>query len=494
MSAAYVKIFACALLFLPVSMKIFAQEDATLVDKVSNFPTKLFSHVQNESEQLDKQLTRQTQKYLAELSRSETKLKKRLFKLDSSSAAKLYASDPQAQYSSLLQKLRTDSARIMHSMGAQYLPYVDSLQGVLAFFSKNPQLLIYSKNLPGNIQGSFSQLQLLEAKMQDADQIKQYIQSRKSQITQFLAQYTHLPGSITSIYQNYNKELYYYSDQVRQYRAMLNDPDKMTQTALSILTHVPAFSSFMKKNSFLAGLFTIPGDYGSSTALDGLQTRDQVLAMIKSKIGGNSGGGSASATSMISQSLQTAHQDITKLQNKLSALGAGSGDMEMPNFKPNNQKTKSFLKRFEYGVNVQTVQASNYFPATTAIGLSLGFKLDDNNTVGIGASYNFGWGAINHISFSSQGVGLRSFINLKVKKTWYASGGYELNYLQPFSSLTHLRDLTLWQQSGLIGVTKMVSFTGQLIKKSQLQLLWNFLSYYQIPRTSPLLFRVGYNF
>jgi hypothetical protein len=470
---------------------IFAQQSDSIQDRINNFPARFFSHVQTESTDLDKDLTRQTEKYLQKLSTDDAKLKKKLYKLDSTSAARLYSTNPEATYTNLLQKLRNDSATIMRSMGSEYLPYLDSLQGTLAFLNKNPQLLNTSKILPANIQGSLSQLQQVETKLQDADQIKQFIQNRKAQIAQYLNQYSHLPSSITGIYQNYNKELYYYSDQVRQYREMLNDPDKMTQKALSLLNQLPAFTSFMKKNSFLAGLLSVPGDYGESTALDGLQTRQQVLSMIQSKVGQ----GGSSASSMISQSLQAAHQDITKLQNKLSALGAGSGDMDMPDFKPNNQKTKTFLKRIEYGVNIQTVQASNWYPTTTSIGLSLGYKIDDKNTIGIGASYNFGWGTgIDHISFSNQGIGLRSFADLQVKKTWYASGGYELNYQQPFASLTHLPNLVYWQQSGLVGVTKMVSFTGKLIKKTKVQLLWNFLSYYQVPATSPLLFRVGYNF
>jgi len=44
----------------------------------------------------------------------------------------------------------------------------------------------------------------------------------------------------------------------------------------------------------------------------------------------------------------------------------------------------------------------------------------------------------------------------------------------------------------LIGVTKQYRISSKL--KGNVQLLWDFLSYQQVPRTQPLLFRVGYGF
>jgi hypothetical protein len=137
----------------------------------------------------------------------------------------------------------------------------------------------------------------------------------------------------------------------------------------------------------------------------GMQTRDQVMAMVKSQIGQ----GGAGAAPSIQQSLQTAQQDISKLQNKLSSLGAGSGGMDMPNFPVNDQKKKTFLGRLEVGVNFQTSPTTNYYPTTANLGVSLGYKLGHSNTVGIGAAYKLGLGeGFQHMALSSQGIGLRS--------------------------------------------------------------------------------------
>jgi hypothetical protein len=54
--------------------------------------------------------------------------------------------------------------------------------------------------------------------------------------------------------------------------------------------------------------------------------------------------------------------------------------------------------------------------------------------------------------------------------------------------------LSKWQQSGLVGISKVISIKSKFFKKTKLQLLWDFLSYEQVPRTQALKFRVGYNF
>jgi hypothetical protein len=177
-------------------------------------------------------------------------------------------------------------------------------------------------------------------------------------------------------------------------------------------------------------------------------------------------------------------------------LGSENSDEEMPDgFKPNNQKTKSFLKRLELGTNVQSQKASNYFPVTSDLGLSLGYKLNDKSVIGVGASYKLGWGRnIHHINITQQGVSLRSFADWKIKGSFWLSGGYETNYRSEFQNVDQLKELNAWQQSGLIGLSKVVSLKTKFFKKTRLSFMWDFLSYQQVPRTQAVLFRVGYNF
>ncbi len=468
-----------------------AQNSDSTLDKISNFPSKLLGRISGQAGSLNQQLTRQTEKYLQKMARKEAKLRAELYKSDSAKAAALYPNDPQQQYAALIAKFKQDSSRVFSSMGPEYLPHVDSLNSMLGFLSRNPSLLKGGIPEQAEAQAALAQFQQLQAKLQEADVIKQFVAARKAQIRQYLSQCTQVPGGVSSALTSYNKEAYYYAEQVREYRQMLNDPDKMMQTAMGLLEKLPAFASFMQRNSFLAGLFSVPAGYGDPQGLSGFQTRDQVLSMIQSQIG-QSGGSGASA---LQTSLNTAQQDINTLHNKLSSLGGGSGDMDMPNFKPNDQRTKTFFQRLEYGTYFQTTPATTYYPSYSDLGLTLSYKLGHQNLIGVGASYKLGWGQpIQHISLSSQGVGLRSFVDINLKKSFSLTGGYELNYLTPFSSFQDIRLLSRWTPSGLIGVSKTVSMKSTVFKKTQISLMWDFLSYEQTPRTQPFVFRVGYSF
>ena len=51
------------------------------------------------------------------------------------------------------------------------------------------------------------------------------------------------------------------------------------------------------------------------------------------------------------QQIQAAQTELTTLKDKINQLGSSSSDMETPNFIPNSQKTKSFLKSLEIGLD-----------------------------------------------------------------------------------------------------------------------------------------------
>src|SRR5581483_8360148 len=376
---------------------------------------------------------------------------------------------------------------------------MDSLKTSLVFLQQNGQLLDNSQEVQQKIQLFLGNVNALENKLQQTEEVKAFIQQRKQLIQQQLNKYTNLPSSVTSCITGFKEQAYYYSAQVKEYREMLNDPDKMMEKGLSLLSKLPAFTQFMKQHSELASLFSLPSNYGSPESLAGLQTRAMVQQQIQTQLAS----GGANAQQYLQQNLQAAQAQLSQLKdNLLKSAGCGGGsDADMPNFKPNNQKTKTFWKRLEYGTNFQTAK-SNFFPTTTDIGLSVGYKLSNRSTVGIGASYKIGWGQdIKHISITQQGMGLRSYLDVKLKGSFYTTGGFEYNYqpltpevISSVSGLGKWSDPSAWSRSGLIGISKIVSIKSKFFKKTRLQLLWDFLSYQKTPQTQPIKFRVGYNF
>jgi hypothetical protein len=477
---------AFLLLLYCLSFACYAQDQSDKTGDIINFPSRFFSQIQNKTANLNDQLSRQTEKYLQRMAKREARLQKKLYKVDSAGAKSLFAGSTD-QYAAFSKKLANDTGIGSLPLTSDYQAYTDSLQGMLKFLKTNPGAVAATPQ----IESSLKQLQSLQAKMQDADQIKAYIGQRKEQISQYIQQHSNLSGLLGKDMQGMNQDIYYYSQQVRQYKEMLNDPDKLTRQALTFLNKLPAFQAFMKQNSQLAGLFNLPGNYGDPATLTGLQTRDQVSSLIQSQLLSAGPGGAAA----LQASLQSAQSQLQTYKDKLSKLGSGGSDIDMPDFKPNDQKIKTFWKRLEYGTNFQTTRNNYAFPTVSDLGLSAGYKLNDRSTIGLGASYKLGWGnGIQHIHFSSQGVGLRSFIDIKIKGSFSASGGLEYNYTTPFRSMQQLYQWDNWTKSGLIGLSKTVSMKSRVFKKTKVQLLWDFLSYQQVPKTQAIIFRLGYNF
>jgi len=476
---------AVLLLLFCLSSSCFAQVEPDKTAGMLNFPSRFFSRIQNKTANLDQQLTRQTEKYLQKMARREERLRKKLYKVDSAAAKSLFAGSAE-RYAALSQRMAGDTGSSNSlNLNGEYQAYTDSLQGMLKFVGANPGLA--GSSSPA-LQSSLRQLQSLQAKMQDADEIKEYIRQRKQQLSQYIQQHTNLIGLLGKDYQAMNQDIYYYSQQVREYKEMLNDPDKLTKQALTLLNKLPAFQAFMKQNSQLAGLFGLPSNYGDPASLAGLQTRDQVAALIQQQVSAGGAGGAAALQS----NLQSAQSQLDGYKDKLSKLGGGSGDIDMPDFKPNDQKTKAFWKRLEYGTNFQTTRNNYYFPTVSDFGLSVGYKVSDRSTIGVGASYKLGWGnGIRHIAFSSQGAGLRSFVDVRLKGSFSMTGGLEYNYTTPFKGV-QLPAWDRWTKSGLIGVSKTVSMKSRVFKKTKVQLLWDFLSYQQVPGTQAVVFRIGY--
>jgi len=184
-------------------MRAFSQEQQRgseqqgLADQVLNFPSKLFIRLQGKTAALDQQLTRQTEKTLAKMARREARLKKKLNSFADSNATKNLFNNSAAQYAALSHKIATDTGSSSTRLSGEYLPYADSLKGSLSFLQQNPQWLNGSTKAGPQVQATLAEYQQLQAKMMDADQVKEFVRQRKEQIRQTLSQYTSLPPGLS---------------------------------------------------------------------------------------------------------------------------------------------------------------------------------------------------------------------------------------------------------------------------------------------------------
>jgi hypothetical protein len=467
---------------------VTAQEGDSISIQLQELPNDFYTKVEKKYASIDKNLTKKTGKYLNKLKREERKFYKKLSGIDSGSA-KIVQSSSDA-YEKFTNRITNKTGELKKVNLKEYSSRIDTLSTSLTFLNQY-------KDLQEKVKLPSEAMEKLKANFNKTGEVKAFIDERKQLMKDALAKYTHLPRGLQKQYDRINKTAYYYKAQVKEYREILEDPKKIETAAIQVLNQIPAFQKFMKENSQLASLFRLPDNAGSVQNLSGLQTRASVQNMIQNRIA--SGGPNAMA--QVQQNLSAAHTEMNILKEKLNQVANGGGDPDMPDFVPNNQKTKSFLKRMEYGLDVDFGKNNSFMPGSTAkIAASLGYKLSDKSLAGVGLGYNLGLGSIEHISFSHQGVSLRSFLDWKpfgkgksgfLSSLW-VSGGYEMNHNAGFKNIEQLKNSNAWQRSALLGISKKYKISKKV--KGEMKLLYDFLHREHIPKSNALVWRVGYKF
>jgi hypothetical protein len=493
MYKAYV-ICACLLLYAGI---VQAQTDSVVnkLSSVTDIDSKTISRLQKEYAALESKVDKQSNKLLTAMQHKEGKLQDKL-STDSLKEQALFTQEVKQHYTDLQSDLSKETNKLKQFPLKEYIPGIDSVQTSLDFLLKNSGL---PTDKIEQLQSLNTTLKNLQGELQKANDIQAFVREREAALKEQLFN-SGFAKELTGI----NKEVYYYQAQLQEYKSLLGDKEKLKEKLLETIRSLPAFQKFWQKNSYLAALFPQPANYGTSQALAGLQTRASVLATVNQRMGlptnpnpmsSNTGG------NPFQQQLNAAEAQIDQLKNKLNKFSNGSSEMTTPDFKPNDEKTKPFLKRLEYGFNMQNEHSRYGLPTTSDIAFTVGYKFSDSKNAGIGASYKLGWGnGFQHMHISSEGVGLRSYIDIKspinskgaLLQGLWISGGFEYNYLSSFRSLQELHDnVDVWQRSALIGITKKYK-VGK--KEANMQLLYDFLHNRQTPPSTALKFRLGYTF
>lgn len=438
--------------------------------------------VRAKADKLHRRIAGKTQKTLRAFQQQQNRLLHALSRRDSAQAARLL-SQTQERMQHLQQQLQQPAAV------TSYVPLLDTLKTSLRFLQKQPQWT--SGIFKGKLDKGIFAINGLEGQLRQADQVNTFLRDQQQLLRRQLENF----GFARSL-RRLDKSAYYYGAQIQEYKQLLKDKKRLERKTLRLLSQTKPFQDFMKKNSLLATLFRMPPDDPNDPAylqtLAGLQTRTQVTQMIGQQIGASGPNAMQQMQNVFSQ----AQTQLQQLQDRLKdKIGGSSSDAGVPNFRPNGQKVKSFGQRIEWSMNMQSQRSNGFFPLTSDIGLSAGYKLNDRSVIGVGGSYRMGWGtSLRNMRITHEGVGLRSFADYQLKKTFWLTGGYEMNYRNMIRHVDELKNISAWQQSGLIGISKKLAIENKFLKATKVQVLWDFLSYRQVPRPSPFVFRVGYSF
>jgi hypothetical protein len=448
-------------------------------ENVLNFPDKLFSEAAHASVKATERLQQQSNKYLARLKNKEKRLFARIYNRDSLQAKAVFG-NIDSVYDFFDPFSFSTHALNSGKLPLHYSGKLDSMQTAIGFLQNVP-------NLPVGTAASYQKLKQhysgLQNKLNQTDYIDRLLQQRKQLLVN---KFSNL--GLTKQLQQYKKQVYYYQQELKAYKGALENPRLLEHKALQVLSKVPAFRQYFDKFSQLGGMFRLPGqtaDIDPSELLNGLQVRQAVIDELSHLMGGM-----ANTQQAVTNGLQQGQEQLADLKTKLTSSLNNEEPLDMPGFKPNNQKHKTFLKRLQVGANLQSLRSTTYFPTTSDLGFSLGYKMNQRSVLGAGMSYKVGWGqSIQAIRVTHEGVGLRSFLDWRIKGKFWASGGYEWNYRSRLESLNIIKAMHSWQQSALMGLQVKQSIGKN---NSTVSILYDVLWRRHVPQTQPLLFRVGY--
>jgi len=447
------------------------------IQKAFDFSDKIFNGIDSKARSITEDIERENTRYINKILAKEKKLRKKMDRLDSGSSSKMALADKEFE----TQLKQINGVKILDNQNSQvYVGRMDSLVTALKFLQasgigKNVEdLSRQSKEVLDNLRN-------LQGTLNKTQQIQELLEKRKAFIKQQLGQL-----GLVKEFNKYKQSLYYYKQKMNEYRELLSNPKELASKSLDLLMKVPEFRNFFNKNSELASLFRLPGSSDQlEQGLDGLQSRADLNAEL-SRLSA-----SLNSEAFTAQASQSPQDMLKGIKDKFNASG-NTQDLDMPDFRPNNEKTKTFLKRLELGFTIQTTRGNYYFPVTSNIGFTVSYKINSNNVLGIGSSFAVGWGKDwKNIKITAQGFTLQSFWDSKIKGNLWISGGLELTHVGQISQFQTLTNVNIWDKSALLGLTKKYSIGKKF--NAKIQLLYDFLYRQNIAHTQPLVFRIGYN-
>ena len=379
-----------------------------------------------------------------------------------------------AFYDQLLSRIKNPV--IDAGFAREYLPRMDSLLTSSAFLKSitgNENLDILTEKLKG-LQGTYF----------EAADIQKQISARLNNFVE------HYKGKIPLKDVQKIKEISQIAKaQVQEFKNLIENPVPKVERLIDLAVQQQSFEGFFAQNAELSKLFKSPSlSMGGNKPDPGLQTVAQLEKQIEDRLG-------TSGKSLLAKQQQNGQQAISGVQTDMlnTILGANGNSAGEPQI--NTESVKPDSKRLSFSTDIRSQRSNGWLPAYSEIGLNLGYRLSQRFIGGFGVSGRVGWGkGFSDFKVSMEGVGIRSFVDYKIKGGFYATGGFEAIY-DPLPDLqSRVTTFSQWQKNGLIGLKKGFRIKNGFIKGASMKLMWNYLSYSQKGVVPPFDFRIGYDF
>ena len=274
------------------------------------------------------------------------------------------------------------------------------------------------------------------------------------------------------------KERYYYTAQINEYRKTLRDPANLDEQLMSALRRDPRWGDFV------ASLPAKPQNP------EKMQPRQLVQQMMKSQADAID----PDAVKLLQDAKKKGNDLLGNLSNQATAFGNMDNAAQMPKFTPNPYKTKTFWQRMDVGFNLQFDGRTDILPTTGVAGAQASFNFDPKFSVGVLSNYRFGMGEIKNIHFSHAGAGYGAFANYKVWRGLGLQVGYERNWrdkrIMTQPETRNSKPQTEWTSSALMGLTWEYGIGKKA--KATVGVFFDALHRQHTPETNAVLWRMGW--
>lgn len=480
-SSLYNFLFTCLLFFYASITYSQKAENEPVNMKIERFSKSTIK----KSVAFEKRIINRTDKSIKRYIKQEKKLKKQLSKIDSEAANVIFDNSIDSLLclkKQLFEKKLNFTKPLENSR--KYIPLLDTIKGAIKFLKLDSLENNFLVNKVSKISEVQDKLDGLESKLACSEQYSRYIKERKTQLEYLLSKYK---GKLNydGVLKKWSKEYYYYSETIKNFEGVFNDPTKAQKELLAFLNHNPAFKDYIQKYGGLADIFF----RSDPTNFEGLQTKAMVEQALSKKMGmfGKEG------SEIILQKIALAQQTILKAASKYPALNNAS---EIPEFKPNSQRTKTFLERFEYGFDLQADRSSKLVPSSFTFGLSVGYKLNDKFITGLGTNFTLFYNTKPFkTNINKEDLGLRYYLEYAIGKGFNLRGGWERKLAYELAEGKSENIQPFFRDSALLGFSKTIAFSAkQSVIKKQFKgraiLMYDFLAERHIPATAPIVFRI----
>jgi hypothetical protein len=316
-----------------------------------------------------------------------------------------------------------------------------------------------------------------------------------------------------------NKSLYYYKSELEENVNLFSD---CTGLESDVITQYKQITNYNNDVSNLTGLNPAnqsgaPGKISMQELL--LKAPIETIAMVA-----NVNNAELQKLKDFRDFLMVSKANIDQLKNDTTQINDAVGsdleqshknriehnksDKKLDNksWKPNPLKTKRIIDRFNYGGNFQPNRRNVLFPLGGTLAGQLSFQATQSIDIGLGAACILGFMNDRQIgngfgempilkSFGTAGIGLRSFFEVRMAKSFFLMGSGELNYMR--SGNTNV----VGTPAGRIGLTNQnaglffglkIKYPTKSLSAPSLEILYDLL--HERTDQPAIVIRAGINF